>query len=379
MKGYAFVLWLAAVAACGGTVEDRRTQQSGASFEICQTRPAAADVTVEAIDAHMDHTCALLSPCGAVCWGNVDGRTYRPTPFWEAQALPLKQISVGNAHTCAVAVDGTLWCWGDDLPVGSVPTPDAHSLEPVLIARVPGASEEVSAAGWGSCARLSDGTVACWGNGLTPEPGPTVAAGIEHAVAMANGATHACAVSQTGDVRCWGQNALGTLGDGTWEDSRYDPQPVVGLSEPAIGVAAAQEVSCAIANSRDAYCWGYGEDGLLGNGTTMNMNVATKVTDLTGVVEMDAQTHTCATRTDGSLYCWGDGSFLPRDIDQNVLTPMRVEGLSNVRDVAVGFWFTCALTFDQEIYCWGAHDAIGIGASSWVYTPTRVDWRAALR
>jgi hypothetical protein len=164
-----------------------------------------------------------------------------------------------------------------------------------------------------------------------------------------------------------------------------DARPVVGLPDRAVRLALAQGVSCAILISGDVYCWGLGDDGVLGNGNLETQDVPGKVHDLRNIVEMDIQDHGCAVREDGTIACWGYDTFLPGG-GQNtsiVPTPVPVDGISDVVDIAVGFWYTCALTREQEIYCWGANGdhQLGLGEASpaWVDVPTRVDWRAALR
>src|SRR4029079_9700588 len=65
--------------------------------------------------------------------------------------------------------------------------------------------------------------------------------------------------------------------------------------------------------------------------------------------------HTCATRSDGSLWCWGrnfygqlgDGTTTDRSV------PNRVGLASNWASVAAGEAFTCATRTDGSIWCWG--------------------------
>lgn len=58
---------------------------------------------------------------------------------------------------------------------------------------------------------------------------PVHVAGLEAGVAgLAAGGSHSCALRSEGGVRCWGWNADGRLGDGTFAERRT-PVDVVGL------------------------------------------------------------------------------------------------------------------------------------------------------
>jgi hypothetical protein len=104
---------------------------------------------------------------------------------------------------------------------------------------------QVSAGVSHTCAVLNDGTLRCWGdNGIgqlgngtnTPSKLPVIVSGISNAVAVSAGDYHTCALLNNGTLRCWGYNFYGQLGDGTnilW----YFPVPVSGISN-AVAVSA---------------------------------------------------------------------------------------------------------------------------------------------
>jgi alpha-tubulin suppressor-like RCC1 family protein len=67
---------------------------------------------------------------------------------------------------------------------------------------------------------------------------------------------------------------------------------------------------------------------------------------------------TCATRIDGSVWCWGDGFFGqlgPAHVEnrENNGTPVRVELPEPAVDVSVGGAHVCAVTDSRKVYCWG--------------------------
>jgi alpha-tubulin suppressor-like RCC1 family protein len=64
---------------------------------------------------------------------------------------------------------------------------------------------------------------------------------------------------------CWGNNALGQLGDGTTTNR---PKPVLvtgGITFTAVSVSG-RASSCGIADDARAFCWGEGVFGVLGDG-----------------------------------------------------------------------------------------------------------------
>lgn len=73
--------------------------------------------------------------------------------------------------------------------------------------------------------------------------------------ALAVGSEHACLLSGTGEVWCWGRNEEGELGDGTTVD-RARPVQVRGLPGPALEIAAGPQHTCARVEGGKVLCWG---------------------------------------------------------------------------------------------------------------------------
>jgi hypothetical protein len=72
---------------------------------------ARRDYTVtvrEALDVGDDHTCGIAADGAVVCWGDDDdGQSTPPAGVFQ-------QVSGGNSHTCGLRVDGTVACWGSN-------------------------------------------------------------------------------------------------------------------------------------------------------------------------------------------------------------------------------------------------------------------------
>ena len=228
-----------------------------------------------------------------------------------------------------------------------------------------------------ACALTSGGAVQCWGyngqgqlgNGSTTDSHvPVAVTGLSSGVvAISAGTEHTCALKATGGLVCWGYNSTGQLGDNATVDSHV-PVAVVGLSFSVAAVAAGDGHTCALTTAGAAVCWGYNSTGQLGNNTTTQSLLPVTVSGLSsGVAAVGVGwEHSCAVTTSGALECWGynnngqvgDGSFVTR------LTPRPVVGLSSgVAAVTGGFYHTCALTTGGGVQCWG-YDLDGEGSAT---------------
>jgi alpha-tubulin suppressor-like RCC1 family protein len=186
-------------------------------------------------------SCALLSDATVECWGgNVFGQLGNgsatgpelcagepcsTTPVSVVGLAGVTAVSVGWYSACALLSDGTVECWGASLGYVGPQTCDgaACSATPVPVAGLSGVTS-ISVGMGSACAVLSDGTVDCWGdntfgelgNGSTVNsPSPVPVTGLAGVTSVSFG-THytACAVLSGGNVKCWGDNEFGQLGNG---------------------------------------------------------------------------------------------------------------------------------------------------------------------
>jgi alpha-tubulin suppressor-like RCC1 family protein len=227
-------------------------------------------------------------------------------------------------------------------------------------------STAISSGGYFTCALTTVGAVKCWGanglgqvgDGTTVERlKPVGVSGISSgAVAIAAGGSHACALTISGGVKCWGSNGSGQLGDGTTTDSRI-PVDVTGMSSGIASIAAGAYHTCAITTSGGAKCWGANFSGQLGDGTTTDRLFPVDVSGLTsGIASIAAlEYHTCAVTISGAAKCWGENQGMLGDgTRKRRLVPVDVLGLgSGVEAITGGAFFTCALTTSGGVKCWG--------------------------
>ena len=294
------------------------------------------------------------------------------------------QVALGQRHTCVLADNGTVWCWGYNYygQLGDGTTEDR--LTPVQVVGLTNVIK-ISSGGLASCALKDDGTVWCWGYNNQGQLGdgttfnrstPVQVVGLSDVVDISSSGPHTCAVKNDGTVYCWGYNNHGQLGDGTIFTQRT-PVQVVGLSG-AIQVTAGIYHTCALKNDGTVWCWGDNTYGQVGDGSASDQHTPVQVPGLADIVGLSGGAlHTCAVKNDGTVWCWGynssgqlgDGTTLNRP------TPVQVVGLNNAVEITTGFCHVCARTGDNSVYCWGcnSYNQMGDGSNVSSSFATRVD------
>jgi len=356
--------------------------------------------------------------CSPCVWGCLDG---------ERCAEPVR-ISAGGNHTCLLADDGTVWCWGRNT-TGELGNGTMSSSSVPVRAELSGTAVQLAVGHSHSCARLADGTVSCWGNNANGRLGigdssvssasrPRRVIGVDSAMDVAAGFDSTCAVDASGGVLCWGSNQNGELG--------ADPATAIASPEPrsVIGVSSARRVTvgfghaCALlSGSGEVWCWGRDLEGQLGNGGGEEGTVTTpvRVTTVANATSISAgAAHTCAVDLGSRAWCWGqggsgelgDGDGMQSDAPVAVTTPAddawfqvvgrnmasggRTAGqtwiwgsgagasgnlspvllsgsLSATSDLSLGSGHGCAISADSQPYCWGANTDGQLGDASFEF------------
>jgi alpha-tubulin suppressor-like RCC1 family protein len=97
-----------------------------------------------------------------------------------------------------------------------------------------------------------------------------VVGGLTFATVSAGG-NHTCGVTTEGAAYCWGYNNEGQLGNGT-SGRRTSPVAVAGgLTFATVGAGTFH--TCGIATEGAAHCWGFNFYGQLGDGTSGDVRV----------------------------------------------------------------------------------------------------------
>jgi alpha-tubulin suppressor-like RCC1 family protein len=127
------------------------------------------------------------------------------------------------------------------------------------------------------CALTREAEVYCWGSNNAAQIGspdvdrkstePVRVADLGKAVYVMGGERHTCAALQSGELKCWGGNSYGQLGDGTEEPSGM-PLPVDGMGD-AMHLDGGTH-TCGVTDGENIYCWGKGGQGQLGTGNIVD-------------------------------------------------------------------------------------------------------------
>ncbi len=239
-----------------------------------------------------------------------------------------------------------------------------------------------------ACARKPEGTVRCWGDdrsgqtgsGMTTDAGlheePVDVAGIDDAIDIASGRAHTCVVRRSGKVSCWGFDNDGQLGDGQTGTTSPTPVDALNISD-AVAVAAGSTFTCAARRAGGVACWGNNGSGQLGTGNTTPSPSPISVPNLEGVIAIAAgQVHACAVKKDGSVSCWGEGANGQLGTGQvgGSTSPAPVTALPESVSVAATERSTCALARSGTVYCWGANEVgqLGNGAANSAPNPSPI-------
>ena len=316
-------------------------------------------------------------------------------------------LAAGKAHTCALLDDRTLRCWGNNAfgqlgyahmrDIGDNETPAAEP-NPVDVG---GPVKQISAGGFHTCALLMSGAVRCWGDGTGGQLGYGNGDRIGDDEAPASvgdvpiggtvrqigcGELHTCALLDAGTVRCWGRGHIaeteiggfGQLGYGTLENVGDKPDTLpslvgdVSLGGTVVQLAVGRYHNCVVLEGGTIRCWGRGKGrhghGQLGIATLDNIgddetplqaNVPTVIGGTPSAM-YTGEVHSCAILSPSDVRCWGFGGFgqlgyaNDRDVgdDERPVDAGAIDVGRLVDSLALGTFHTCALS-NERVICWG--------------------------
>ncbi|AUN98454.1 hypothetical protein C0V70_10125 [Bacteriovorax stolpii] len=309
---------------------------------------------VSKIAAGLSHTCSIINGL-ARCWGlNSSGQlgngtlvnTNTPGVAIDLSGEIIVQIAAGNAHTCALTNNGKIRCWGDNT-YGQLGYANMTTL------KLPGDYLDMAGTGAGSgvvtqivagsfhtCALLNTMEVRCWGRAVEGQlgrgnidnvgddesPGSVDIVKFDlstnhKAIQISAGANHTCVLNTNGNVRCWGLNNVGQLGQGYTVNIGDDEEPSfiddvnLGGSKVVSLSSGISNHTCAVLASGKFYCWGGNSNGPLGYGNTVNVgddeipyDVKEVIVGDTAIQIMTGASHSCALFSTKGVRCWGLGS-----------------------------------------------------------------------
>lgn len=318
------------------------------------------------------HSCALLNDGNIKCWGNnlsgelgLGDTTNRGDNLGEmGDNLPVIDlgldltavaIAAGSIHTCAILNNGGVKCWGsnirgqlglgDTINRGDEPGEMGSNLATVDLGTGRTATD-ISAGEVQTCVILDNSSIKCWGQNSHGELGlgdtlnrgdeagemgddlPSIDLGAGRTVkAVSTRGWNTCALLDDDNVKCWGANGVGQLGQGDTTQIGDDVGEmgdsllpiVLGTGRTAKAISAGGH-TCVLLDNNTVKCWGQNGSGRLGLGDAMRrgdnsgeMGNDLPIVDLgsgrTAKVISSGSENTCALLDDNNVKCWGDNTY----------------------------------------------------------------------
>ena len=255
------------------------------------------------------NSCVLTGTGGVKCWGvgygGSNGTGYTTNHIGDNElpsSFPLidlgataVQMCFGNGQGCVVSDQGRVRCWGNNYwgnlgygnleDIGDDETPASAGDIPL-----DGDVGKVFCGSDHTCALMEDGGVRCWGTnengalgygvGMYVGDDETLESLLDVSIGgvvveLALGSGHSCAILDTGDVKCWGNNEYGQLGYGNTNTVGLGNLPsdvgIVDLGGKAVQISTGYYHTCALLDTGRVRCWGRNDNGQLGYGHTENI------------------------------------------------------------------------------------------------------------
>lgn len=395
------------------------------------------------------HHCGIYQDGSLKCWGyNYQGQlgqnnqtyygvNYTTASIYSAAPINLGQtvqkVEVGGYHTCAILADGNVKCWGyndygqqgrgDKETIGDAP----GEMEAIVALDFPQNIIDIALGDRHTCVLDSDGKVFCWGrnsegqlglgNNLNygDDPGETplslapIPLGVGRtALKIDAGFSHTCALLDNNQIKCWGNNGNGQLGQ---EDTFYrgdhpsemgDNLPTINLGTglTALDVFAGGHTTCAELSNGKAKCWGNNSYGQLGLGldhrlhqgdgigemgdNLSELNLGSNVTSILQmnpffpvncslVIESGRRVIKCVGNNDAGVMGIENGALGDEVSELGSNTPVVDLGTNKtIANVIGGTHHTCTLFNDGSGKCWGnnAYNVLGANGAGGGYVGT---------
>ncbi len=349
------------------------------------------------ISSSGNHSCAYAEDNTAYCWGaNNAGQLGNGSLENSNVAVPVALATLVDAsdmlknthltasqHSCQIDQLGALTCWGHNrfAQIGNANIQNQYS--PVLASVIPEPVQAVVTGKDFSCVLDNKAQVQCWGdnsrgqlgngastNPLLSSPTPITVQGLEHEVisAISAGDSHACALSESGSVYCWGKD-------------NNSASAISALPKRLIALRSHADYNCALNALGTISCWVYeGQQAGAGLGnsdvaSTDNISVLSPTGLYLSLAISVGKQQSCAISDQGSVSCWDNDSQNPQ--------AHVVAGLSHsVIGLASGAKHHCAVqkqeTGGQVLSCWNTaanapvFGQLGDGSTKSSIEPVRV-------
>lgn len=307
---------------CAGLNAFGQLGDGGVLNHVLMTKIDPTTIYIQ-LAANFHHTCAITVNNKLKCWGRNDkgqlgdgSQTPKYTPTFIDATINYSLISAGTYHTCGITDTNALKCWGSN-STGQIGDGTLVNVSTPKIID-PGVSyKKVSVHNSHSCAITTDNVLKCWGDQNYGKQGDGATSGakvnptvVDSGVAysqVTTGYDSTCAITTAGELKCFGQNVFGQIGNGGIGNVTIPTTIDAGVGYSRIFMG--QYHTCGITTNNVAKCWGSNESGQIGN-SSLTYQALPQVID-TGVTYAElalGYNHTCGITTSGTAKCWGNNN-----------------------------------------------------------------------
>jgi alpha-tubulin suppressor-like RCC1 family protein len=390
------------------------------------------------VSAGAFHTCARLGR-NLVCFGRgqygqlgngaTDNRgdepnevsVLEPVPFATTDAA--EQVSAGGSHTCVLFTNGGIRCFGygnsGQLGTGSTANVgdqanEMSQLDFIAFSNDGIAATQVSAGYLHTCVLFTNGGLRCFGSASSGQLGTGSTTNVGDlpnqiaqlgfiafsndgiaATQVSAGNAHTCVLFANGGVRCFGSSGSGRLGTGSTANvgnqaNHMSQLGFIAFSSDGIAatqVSAGSEHTCVLFANGGVRCFGYGNHGRLGTGSTTNVgDLPNEISQLDyiafsndGIAATQVSAgyqHTCILFANGGVRCigyglygrLGTGSTATIGDHANEISQLDYIAFSNdgiaATQVSAEYQHTCVLFVNGGVRCFGAGSNGQLGTGS---------------
>eukprot|EP00984_Skeletonema_dohrnii_P016642 scaffold7443_cov82-Skeletonema_dohrnii-CCMP3373.AAC.4 len=296
--------------------------------------------------------------------------------FTVIPALRGKQVGHVSAYgsvSIATTLTSEVYSWGGN-GVNPIVIGNADSFaSPQQMKELDGEETEMTSVGsTHACSISQAGDLFVWGK-LGSDDTRLVPQYVDKftATSVACGAKHIAVITDKGELYMWG-------GVGSIEQSYQAKPMLVKMPEPIKLIACGSQHTIAATESR-VFSWGCGDGYRLGHGNDCSeksspCEIAT-ITELGGSQILDVGAGTwhsacvisneSSANESGFLYTWGSGYCGQLSLGKQSIatTPTKVKELSEVKEIICGRTHNAAIVHDDVLYTWGSNEHGQLGRS----------------
>jgi alpha-tubulin suppressor-like RCC1 family protein len=340
--------------------------------------------------------CGITTSDELKCWGNNDygsvgdgTTTNRTAPVLIDSGVGYSDIALGQQFTCGITISNQRKCWGSNSQgawFGNNGFASSDHSSPIVVE----SSTEFDRIFGGEthmCGITSGNQLKCWGSNSFGEVGDGKIITVKSPLSIDNGTNYqdlslgeyySCGINSYGRVKCWGRNLEGQLGRG---ESSILKTPTLSISENKFKkISIGSFYSCGIDINSKVLCWGMNSHGEVGYGNYDMFSYPKQINDISSYYTVSAnQSNTCGLTLGKTIKCWGFNGLNDMTFGgsspASTLLPLKIFENQFFKDLSTGDMHRCALNDNGQVFCWGDNSYGQIGNSNTNYqsSPVAID------